>query len=221
MKSRSFGTTGLISSIRDQTVQIFKQLARTDLPAHAVTPGGVDAAPGQTASAPTRGKQTKPPKAPKPLKAPKPPIAPHRQYAALPYRITDEVEVLLVSTRETRRWILPKGWPMKGRKPHAAAAQEALEEAGVTGKMGKEPVGVYHYTKRRKNGSQQRCHVTVFPMLVERQRKVWPEMDQRVTRWFPLAEAADLVGEPELQHVIRNFEASPEGQAAEAAAPAN
>ena len=149
-----------------------------------------------------------------------PPNEPRRQYAALPYRITDEVEVLLISSRETRRWILPKGWPMKGRKPHAAAAQEALEEAGVVGKIGKEPVGIYHYIKRMKNGSQQLCHVTVFPMNVARQRKVWPEMDQRVTRWFPLAEAADLVGEPELQEVIRNFEASPEGLAAEAAAEA-
>ncbi len=148
------------------------------------------------------------------------PILPRRQYAALPYRVTDEVEVLLISSRETRRWILPKGWPMKGRKPHAAAAQEALEEAGVVGKIAKEPVGIYHYAKRMKNGSQQVCHVTVFPMRVSRQRKVWPEMDQRVTRWFPLAEAADLVGEPELQDVIRNFEASPEGQAAEAAAEA-
>ena len=148
------------------------------------------------------------------------PNEPRRQYAALPYRITDEVEVLLISSRETRRWILPKGWPMKGRKPHAAAAQEALEEAGVVGKIGKEPVGIYHYIKRMKNGSQQLCHVTVFPMNVSRQRKVWPEMDQRVTRWFPLAEAAGLVGEPELQEVIRNFEASPEGQAAEAAVEA-
>ena len=221
MKSGSFGTTGLISSIRNQTVQIFKQMSRTDLSGQAVEQIGVDERAGQTAGATEIGKQTKPPKEPKLPKASRSTIAPYRQYAALPYRITDEVEVLLISSRQTRRWILPKGWPMKGRKPHAAAAQEALEEAGVTGKMGKEPVGVYHYTKRMKNGSQQRCHVTVFPMLVERQRKVWPEMDQRVTRWFPLAEAADLVGEPELQHVIRNFEASPEGQAAEAAAPAN
>ncbi len=148
------------------------------------------------------------------------PDALRRQYAALPYRIADEVEVLLISSRETRRWILPKGWPMKGRKPHAAAAQEALEEAGVKGKISKEPVGFYHYLKRMKNGSQQTCHVTVFPMRVSRQRKTWPEMHQRVTRWFPLHEAAELVGEPELQEVIRNFVASPEGIAAEAEAEA-
>ena len=136
------------------------------------------------------------------------PKEPRRQYAALPYRITDEVEVLLISSRETRRWVLPKGWPMKGRKPHAAAAQEALEEAGVVGKIGKEPVGIYHYMKRKKNGSQQLCHVTVFPMNVIRQRKVWPEMNQRTTRWFSLREAGAHVDEPELQDVIRNFQAS-------------
>lgn len=136
------------------------------------------------------------------------PKEPRRQYAALPYRITDEVEVLLISSRETRRWVLPKGWPMKGRKPHAAAAQEALEEAGVVGKIGKEPIGIYHYMKRMKNGSQQLCHVTVFPMNVIRQRKVWPEMNQRTTRWFALREAGAHVDEPELQDVIRNFQAS-------------
>ncbi len=143
-----------------------------------------------------------------------------RQYAALPYRIADEVEVLLISSRESGRWVLPKGWPMKGRKPHAAAAQEALEEAGVVGKISKDSVGFYHYVKRMKNGTQQTCHVTVFPMKVSRQRKTWPEMYQRTTHWFPLHEAAGLVGEPELQDVIRNFEASPEGKAAEAEAEA-
>jgi 8-oxo-dGTP pyrophosphatase MutT (NUDIX family) len=148
------------------------------------------------------------------------PDALRRQYAALPYRIADDVEVLLISSRESRRWVLPKGWPRKGRKPHAAAAQEALEEAGVMGKISKDPVGVYHYVKRMKNGSQQTCHVTVFPMRVSRQLKVWPEMHQRTARWFPLHEAAGLVGEPELQDVIRNFEASSEGKAAEAEAEA-
>ena len=135
------------------------------------------------------------------------PNLPRRQYAALPYRIGNGLEVLLISSRETHRWILPKGWPMKGRKPHAAAAQEALEEAGVVGKMAKEPVGTYRYLKRLKNGSRQVCDVTVFPMRVERQRKRWPEMDQRATRWFPIAEAAGMIGEPELRKIIHAFEA--------------
>ena len=156
-------------------------------------------------------------KSTKPVRGPN---IPRRQYAALPYRIGEGIEVLLISSRETHRWILPKGWPMKGRKPHAAAAQEALEEAGVVGKVAKEPVGNYHYRKRLKNGSQQVCKVTVFPMKVERQRKRWPEMDQRSTRWFPLGEAANAIVEPELKEVIRAFEASAFAQAEPVIPPA-
>ena len=78
----------------------------------------------------------------------------------------------------------------------------------MVGKIGKDPVGFYHYMKRMKNGSQQLCHVTVFPMNVIRQRKVWPEMNQRTTRWFSLSEAGAHVDEPALQDVIRNFQAS-------------
>jgi 8-oxo-dGTP pyrophosphatase MutT (NUDIX family) len=137
---------------------------------------------------------------------------PRPQYAALPYRIHEGIEVLLISSRDTGRWVLPKGWPMQGRTPYGTAAREALEEAGVVGKVSHEAVGAYHYMKRKKSGREVLCHVTVFPMLVERQRKTWPEMHQRVTRWFPLAEAAGLVNEPELQQVIRNFSALPEAQ---------
>lgn len=138
---------------------------------------------------------------------------PRPQYAALPYRIHDGVEILLISSRDTGRWVLPKGWPMQGRTPYGTAAREALEEAGVVGKISHEPVGQYHYMKRKKSGREVLCQVTVFPMLVERQRKTWPEMHQRITRWFPLAEAAALVNEAELQQVIRNFAALPEAKA--------
>jgi 8-oxo-dGTP pyrophosphatase MutT (NUDIX family) len=133
--------------------------------------------------------------------------SPRHQYAALPFRDDGALEVMLVSSRETRRWVLPKGWPMKGRKPHGTAAREALEEAGLVGRIGKDPVGVYHYMKRRRNGSNTLCMVTVFPMRVQRQRKSWLEKDQRVTRWFPVEEAAELVHEPELREVILSFEA--------------
>jgi 8-oxo-dGTP pyrophosphatase MutT (NUDIX family) len=129
------------------------------------------------------------------------------QYAALPYRRKPSVEILLISSRETKRWVLPKGWPMKGRKPHAAAAREAMEEAGLVGKIAKEAVGSYHYYKRLKNGANVWCEVVVFPMLVEKQRKSWPEKAQRTTRWFPLSEAAEAVAEPDLKAVILAFAA--------------
>jgi 8-oxo-dGTP pyrophosphatase MutT (NUDIX family) len=131
---------------------------------------------------------------------------PGLQYAALPYRVADEaIEVLLVTSRETQRWVIPKGWPMKGRKPYAAAAREALEEAGVIGKVGKTPIGVYHYVKRLKNGAPLLCTVDVFALQVVRQRKRWPEQHQRTGHWFTAAEAARAVDEPELQDLIDRF----------------
>jgi 8-oxo-dGTP pyrophosphatase MutT (NUDIX family) len=130
---------------------------------------------------------------------------PHVQLAALPFREDRNVEIMLVSSRGTRRWVIPKGWPMKGRKPFEAAAVEALEEAGLVGAVEKEPIGSYHYLKHMKNGASVLCRVDVYPMRVARQRRNWPERDQRVTRWFNLAEASEAVDESELQDLIRNF----------------
>ena len=128
------------------------------------------------------------------------------QYAALPYRTADEgPEVLLVTSRDTGRWVIPKGWPLRGEKPRAAAAREALEEAGVVGKIGKVAICDYAYVKRLKNGAPLSCEVEVFALKVIRQRKRWPEQRQRTAHWFPLAEAAAAVREPELRELIRTF----------------
>ena len=62
---------------------------------------------------------------------------PKLQFAVLPWRRVERIEIMLVSSRETGRWVLPKGWPMKGIKPHNSAAREALEEAGILGKVAK------------------------------------------------------------------------------------
>jgi 8-oxo-dGTP pyrophosphatase MutT (NUDIX family) len=133
-----------------------------------------------------------------------------QQYAALPYRWVDgELEILLLTSRETHRWVIPKGWPMAGRKPHAAAAQEALEEAGVIGKIGKTPVGAYTYVKRLKNGAGLVCNVDVFPLAVARQLKRWREQGQRTAHWFTPTEAAEAVNEPELDVLIEAFGANP------------
>lgn len=132
---------------------------------------------------------------------------PRRQYAALPWRVSEDagLEILLASSRRTRRWIIPKGWPMKGRKPYVTAAVEALQEAGLLGKIDKRKLGSYHYQKRLKNGATLLCRVDVFPLRVERQRKSWPEKSQRVTQWVAPAEAAELVHEPELSALIKAF----------------
>ena len=108
------------------------------------------------------------------------------QYAALPYRLNGKTrtEVMLVTSRETRRWIIPKGWPHKGKAPHDSAAREAFEEAGVVGAVGKRAVGSFPYQKRLKNGGVTVCEVHVFPLRVRRQSKEWPEKEQREIKWL-------------------------------------
>lgn len=125
------------------------------------------------------------------------------QVAAVPVRRGGNggLEVLLVQTRETRRWIVPKGWPMRDRKDHRSAAREALEEAGVRGKIGKRPIGFYHYQKLLAGGVQP-CKVTVYLLQVEKQLKTWPEKQERGCQWFPAREAMNLVSEPGLASMI-------------------
>jgi 8-oxo-dGTP pyrophosphatase MutT (NUDIX family) len=138
---------------------------------------------------------------------PKDPGQTKDQSAALPWRRRPDggPEVLLITSRETRRWVIPKGWPIKGLKPAAAAAQEALEEAGVVGLVGKRPVGAYHYDKRLRTGRTQHVRVAVFALEVTEERATWPEMHQREKLWTSPAEAAALVDEPELQALIGEF----------------
>lgn len=55
-----------------------------------------------------------------------------QQYGALCFRFGEDgaVEILLITSRDSGRWIIPKGWPMKKKEPHEAAAVEAWQEAG-------------------------------------------------------------------------------------------
>jgi 8-oxo-dGTP pyrophosphatase MutT (NUDIX family) len=137
-------------------------------------------------------------------------MEPRVQYAALPYRRSADgtLEIMLVTSRETRRWVIPKGWPMKGRKPHASAAREAFEEAGLIGEISKRPIGSYGYEKRLKRGAVVPCVVEVFPLDVKTQRKRWPEKGERETRWFSPHEAAEAVEEAGLRGIIGSIEPS-------------
>ncbi|WP_342455436.1 NUDIX hydrolase [Aquabacter sediminis] len=129
------------------------------------------------------------------------------QYAALPYRVRQdgEVQLRLVTSRETRRWVIPKGWPMKGIPPHKAAAREAYEEAGLLGSIASAPLGIYRYDKRLSATRSVLCEVMVFPMKVKRYLKKWPERSQRVGFWFSIETAASVVQEPELASLILEF----------------
>jgi 8-oxo-dGTP pyrophosphatase MutT (NUDIX family) len=129
------------------------------------------------------------------------------QHGALPYRRTPdgEIEILLVTSRETRRWVIPKGWPIKKLKPYATAAREAYEEAGLAGAISREALGSFSYEKRLKSRDYVACKVDVFVMEVEKEAKRWPEREERERRWFEPEAAAQRVQEPELAELIRDL----------------
>ena len=138
------------------------------------------------------------------MAAPGPP--PSRQVAALCFRRTGKgLRVLLITSRDTGRWVIPKGWPMRNRSDAEAAAREAFEEAGVRGTITRRSVGHYTYPKKLANGRFLPCLVQVFALEVREMVKVYPETGQRRAKWFTPKKAAPKVLEPELGHLIRSF----------------
>ena len=128
------------------------------------------------------------------------------QYAALPYRNRPGgVDVLLITSRDSGRWIIPKGWPIAGLSPNEAAAREALEEAGITGQISSERIGMYHYDKRLADDTDRDCNVEVFALEVVEQLDSWPEQHQRRREWLSIDEASERVAETELRTLIRDF----------------
>ena len=111
-----------------------------------------------------------------------------------------------MTTRQSRRWIVPKGWPIKGLGPAKSAAREAFEEAGVRGKIGAKPLGVFTYDKLLDEaGVKAICEVKVYPLLVKRQSEVWPEVAQRTTQWVEPNRAIALIKEPGLRRIVASF----------------
>jgi 8-oxo-dGTP pyrophosphatase MutT (NUDIX family) len=130
------------------------------------------------------------------------------QYGVLPYRFTEtnSLELLLVTTRQTRRWIIPKGWPIKGLNPPMSAAREAYEEAGIRGTVGAKAIGAFSYKKGLDaNGLTVPCEVRVFPMIVKRQLDTWPESHEREAQWFEPAQALSTIKEEGLRELIESF----------------
>lgn len=132
------------------------------------------------------------------------------QIAALPYRtegtgIDAPVSILLVTSRGTGRWVIPKGNAIIGQPPHMAAAQEAEEEAGVLGDVRSVAIGTYRYRKLLDDGDSQWLSVDVFPLAVRQERDHWKEAHQRERRWFSRSDAANLVDEDDLRALIRAF----------------
>ena len=129
-----------------------------------------------------------------------------RQVAALPFRnvgpAKDDVLILLVTSRDTKRWVLPKGNLMAGIASHRAAAREAEEEAGVRGTIARKPLGRFPCRKWRSAKRFDMAKVDVFALKVTKILDTWKEQGQRERRWATRAEAAELVDEPELRALI-------------------
>lgn len=129
------------------------------------------------------------------------------QFGALCWRVVNgKVQVLLITSRRRKRWILPKGWPMDEATPVEAAQTEAWEEAGVTGKAKSVCLGIYSYIKEMDEGEQLPCVVAVFPVKVKKIRSDWPEKSMRRRKWMSLKEASKAVAEKELADIIAGFD---------------
>ncbi|WP_246665000.1 NUDIX hydrolase [Neorhizobium sp. P12A] len=128
------------------------------------------------------------------------------QFGAICYRLNNEtraLEVLLITTRESHRWAIPKGWPMEGRTGYQVAEQEAREEAGVSGKVSKKPFGYFTYLKSLSDGERVPCLVQVHLLKFEKALDHYREKGQREILWCSCFEAAVKVGEPELKRLFR------------------
>ncbi len=133
---------------------------------------------------------------------------PRQQYGALCYRVkkkSGEVEVLLMTSRDTGRWVIPKGWPMTRKCAHEVAMQEAFEEAGVRGVVEPETLGAYTYPKVLRDGVQVVCKVQVYALEVTNMMKNFKEKGERRIEWVSFDEAAGRVREPELRHLFLAF----------------
>nr|WP_241427614.1 NUDIX hydrolase [Fertoeibacter niger] len=138
------------------------------------------------------------------------------QYGAICWRmLRGRVQVLLITSRDTGRWVIPKGWPMEGLSPAQCAAQEAFEEAGVMGQVSDTCLGMFAYDKALVRGpgpeaSSVPCMVAVYALQVSRMVDRYPEAGQRRRKWFTCPKAAERVAEPELQVLLAAFVPQPD-----------
>lgn len=126
-----------------------------------------------------------------------------QQAAALPFVPTARgFDVLLITSRGGKRWLLPKGWPRGQQSLAETAVRETFEEAGVDGAPHRMPIGEFTYRKSMRQGYSLDCHVFVFPLLVTGHHDDWPERGQRERRWVDLTKASGLVGDPHLADLL-------------------
>jgi len=132
-----------------------------------------------------------------------------QQVAALPFVPTgNAIDVLLITSRRRKRWILPKGWPAKNLSLPDSAAKEASEEAGVLGPIQTDAVGSYSYSKKTKPGYPVPCQVFIYPLLVMQHTLAWREQSQRSLKWFSLSDAVSRVDDDGVSEVLGELAAT-------------
>jgi 8-oxo-dGTP pyrophosphatase MutT (NUDIX family) len=143
------------------------------------------------------------------------------QLGAVCWRLLQgEVQILLITSRDTGRWVIPKGWPMAGKSMAEAAAIEAWEEAGVEGRVHDVVLGQFTYDKLVAAKPSIPCLVTVFGLQVAQLKRRFPERKQRRRKWFSLDQAQLLVAEPGLGALLRDIPGNPAYRAAASLDPA-
>ncbi|MBO0344658.1 NUDIX hydrolase [Roseibium sp. CAU 1637] len=140
------------------------------------------------------------------------------QIGALCYRwMDDELQVLLLTTRDTRRWILPKGWPMMKKKGHRTALIEAFEEAGVIGRVtDKQPFDSFQSHKGFGGGLKVDTSVLVYVIEAVEMTENFPEAGEREIRWLSVGEALDLIEEDAAKPILSRFSEEMQAQRASA-----
>ena len=143
------------------------------------------------------------------------------QLAVIPFTLHQgQPLILMVTSRETRRWIVPKGWREKKVTDRDQAGREAFEEAGVIGILSDKPIGSYRYDKRLKDGRVKALDVAVYSLEVTELLDDWPEMDERERRWMTPAQAAMAVQEGALAALLLSMAVSPPAVGRESGNPA-
>ena|SRR5437870_9861162 len=129
------------------------------------------------------------------------------QAGVIAYRILDgKVQVLLMTSRDTGRWIIPKGYVNGSPTPSRAAEKEAYEEAGLRGTItSSKPLGIYTYFKTMGSGETRAASVEVYLLRVTERLKNWPEKGERKLTWVTTKEAVDLVEEPGVVPLLRKL----------------
>jgi 8-oxo-dGTP pyrophosphatase MutT (NUDIX family) len=124
-----------------------------------------------------------------------------QQSGVIPYRVHNEnIEILLITTRDRQNWVIPKGGICKGMSPPASAAKEAWEEAGIIGQVDINKLGAYKYRKRGKI-----YQVHMYLLLVDMLSEEYPEAGQRQREWLDISIAIQLVKQNSLKRILKVF----------------